>query len=73
MSVPKNIEATAADIRRVLDIVMGVAGHPYVGVVWSLLRPHLLRQWTPEQVREFDQRQAEYDRMIADAQRRAGH
>lgn len=72
MPLPDRVAAKAADVRRVLDTVMSIAGHPAVGVVWALIRPHVLRQWTPEQLREFDARQADYDRMIADSRRRAG-
>lgn len=72
MSLPDKITAQATEVRRILDAVLAIAGHPAVSVVWALIRPHVLRQWTPEQLREFDARQADYDRLIADAQRRAG-
>lgn len=63
---------TIADVRQILDGVLAIAGHPAVGVVWALIRPHVIREWTPEQLAEFDARQADYDRMIADSRRRAG-
>lgn len=63
---------TIADVRQILDSVMAIAGHPAVGVVWALIRPHVLRDWTPEQLAELDARQADYDRLIADSRRRAG-
>lgn len=62
---------TIADVRQILDGVLAIAGHPAVGVVWALIRPHVIREWTPEQLAEFDARQADYDRLIADSQRRA--
>lgn len=62
---------TIAKVRTILDDVMAIAGHPAVGVVWALIRPHVIRQWTPAELAEFDARQADYDRMIADSQRRA--
>lgn len=72
MPLPDRVAAKAADVRRILDSVMAIAGHPAVGVVWALIRPHVIREWTAEQLAEFDQRQADYDRMIADSRRRAG-
>lgn len=72
MGIPEQVTTKAAEVRRILDAVMAIAGHPAVGVVWALIRPHVVREWTPEQLAEFDSRQADYDRMIADSKRRAG-
>lgn len=72
MGLPAKVTGKAAEVRAILDAVMAIAGHPAVGVVWALIRPHVIHEWTPAQLAEFDARQLDYDQMIADAKRRAG-